>query len=99
MYNGRPITYDSRPEKRQAYDVAKYYAESYAPIPATLQQFYDTFIDPSVRKALYPNKKKRGVQLYENRTLGQNILKLITGVNTLSYNKNVLWKSLHKKKK
>jgi len=99
MYNGRPITYDSRPKARQIYDTAKYYTESYAPVPATLQQAYDTFIDPIVKKALYPKQKKKGVQLYKDRNFLQNILKLATGINTLSYDQRVLRNELKRKKK
>jgi len=97
-YNGRPVTYESRPVARQGYDWLKYLVESYAPVPATATQAWDTFADPYVKKALYPNQKKRGVQLYLDRTPTQNWLKLLTGVNTLSYDQKELKREIQRKK-
>ena len=87
LYNGRPITYPSRPVPRQVYDEVHYTTEEFAPVPTAITQAYDTFINPHIQKVLYPNQKKRGVQLYQDRTLSQNLLKLLTGINTLSYDK------------
>ena len=96
MYNGRPVTYENRPLPRQIYDIVKYGVESYVPIPALYTQIYDTTLDNPIKNLLYPHKK-RGQQLYKDRTLPQNILKLL-GINTITYDNKVWEKEKNKKR-
>lgn len=93
LYNGRPITYPQKSLGEKAYDYAKYYTESFVPLP---QQLYSTV---HLAESYLLNKDKRRTdKTIEPRTPTQNILKLL-GINTITYNKSALKREQEKQRR
>ena len=83
-YNRRPITYENKSFGDKVYDYAKYYIQSFVPLPQQLYSGYD------IIESIARDKRRRKTDsVIEPRSNIQNIFKFL-GVNTLTYNKSVL---------